>query len=702
VLCAACGTPNPAGMRFCGMCGTPLGRQVTGRERRRVSVVFVDLAAFSTLTFDLDPEELRDLADEVLTGVAGIIEAYDGYVDAFQGDGLIALFGAPHSHPDDAQRAVLAATAGLRAIEEIGRARGTPLRGRAGVNTGIVIAGAVGSGRVRSYTVMGSAVNLAARLEEAAVPGEVWVGPETYEATRHRLLYEPTEPLALNGFPNVSHAYRLVVAQGQQQPDPYGHLAFVGRASELTALREAFDDVALRRRPREVWLVGEAGRGKTRLLREFLRGLDAHATAYWIESRPTEEFSWMPLAQQLFGLQGGEEERSAEQRVQRVLDDVLPNEPRWQRAVLGSLDLAPRKTWTRLERRSVDRTNVAWRDLLAAIAGRNGDPSAVVLVVENEPRDPNLLEFLALLQQAEAPILVLRSSRGPNLPADVDAIHLMPLSYEESVQLLDEVASPSLRVAAKSLVQQVGGVPAYVLELGRALSITQDESFSGSLASLLQSRLDMIDSRARRLLAQAALVGEATWEGLLRELAGGSEAAEVRELVSENLLVKQATSSIEGEVEYRFQSELLRNAVLRMIPFADRPHLHLRIATWLEQHAPLTFAELTAEHFERGGSPDAAYAHFMTAADLCVTRGDADHAFELFERLLGLGLAGSFLAEGALAYAQAAIASADSGRAERLLATAAEHVERCPAETRADLERVHAQLEQDLRALTRR
>lgn len=702
MICTACGTPNPAGMRFCGMCGTELARQVTARERRRVSVVFVDLAAFSTLTFDLDPEELRDLADEVLTGVASVIEAYDGYVDAFQGDGLIALFGAPHSHPDDPQRAVMAAAAGLRAIEEIGRARGTPLQGRAGVNTGIVIAGAVGSGRVRSYTVMGSAVNLAARLEEAAVPGEVWVGPETFEATRHRLLYEPTEPLELNGFPNVTRAYRLVVGQAQQQPDPYGHLGFVGRESELAALHAAYDEVVTSRAPREVWLVGEAGRGKTRLLREFLRRLDARAAAYWIESRPTEEFRWMPLAQQVFGLQGGEEERSAEQRVQRVLDDLLSSEPRWQRVVLGSLDLAPRKTWTRLERRSVDRTNVAWRDLLAAIAARAGADQALVLVVENEPRDPQLLEFLALLQRAKAPILVLRTSRGRNVPDDVATIHLTPLSFEESVQLLDQVASPTLRLAAQSLVQQVGGVPAYVLELGRALSITQEESFSGSLASLLQSRLDMIDSRARRLLAQAALVGEATWEGLLRELAGGSEVAEVRELVAENLLVKQAGSSIPGETEYRFQSELLRNAVLRMIPYADRPLLHLRIATWLEQHAPLSFAELTAEHFERGGSPDAAYAHFMTAADVAVTRGDDVHAFELFERLLRLELTSPFLAEGTLAYAQAAIAARDAARAERLLATAASHVERCPEEAKHDLQHVREQLEKDLRVLTRR
>src|SRR5690606_3542325 len=202
------------------------------------------------------------------------------------------------------------------------------------------------------------------------------------------------------------------------------------------------------------------------------------------------------------------------------------------------------------------------------------------------------------------------------------------------LELLDEVANPALRLAADSLVRQVGGVPAYVLELGRALSITQEESFSGSLASLLQSRLDMIDLRPRRLLAQAALVGEASWEGLLLELAGSANVDDIRMLVAENLLVKQPSSTIEGEIEYRFQSELLRNAVLRMIPFSERPQLHLRIATWLEQHAPLDFAELTAEHFERGGSPDSAFDHFLTGAEQALADGDARRCFELFDRTL--------------------------------------------------------------------
>jgi len=699
MICSTCGTRNPSGMRFCGMCGSRLERQLTARERRRVSVVFIDLAGFSSLTHGLDPEELRDLADEVLTMVAGIIEEYDGHVDAFRGDGLIALFGAPHSHPDDANRAVLAAASGLEAIRSIGRARGIRLEGRAGVNTGVVIAGSVGSGRVRSYTVMGSAVNLAARLEEAATPGEVWVGDETFETTRNRLAFEETGPLQLQGFPAVRRAHRLVSTVQPHGSDPYADIRFIGRTRELRALRAAYDRTATDGKAREMWLLGEAGRGKTRLLHEFLASVEGPSTSLWIEVHPTEEFSWTALEPQLFGTAVEDDERVRRQHVQDVLQRLLPGEPRWHQAILGSLDLTSTKPWTRLDRRNIDRTNLAWRDLLVAMTRTRADSEALVVAVDNEPRDETLLEFLALLRNADAPILLLRTSRWATLPAEAETLVLAPLDFDESLALLDELASPEMRTVSEALVRQVGGVPAYVLELGRALSLTQSGSFSGSLASLLQSRLDMVEAPARLLLAQAALTGEATWEGLLLELAAEQDQDLVRALVDQDLLVREAQSSIPEDIEYRFQSELLRQAVLRMIPFSDRPLLHLRIATWLESHAPLTFSELIAEHFERGGSPDAAYAHYLAAADQAAASGDAERADDLYERLLGLDLGADLLAEGALAYANAALARGDRVRTMAELTRARGWIEQSGEGARDALERVERQLRNDAAAL---
>lgn len=694
MICASCGTANPTGMHYCGMCGQPLRRVVNASERRRVTSVFIDMAGFSTLTHNLDPEKMRDLADEVLTVVVNVIESYDGYVDALLGDGIIALFGAPHSHPDDPQRAVLAAAASLAAIDEVGVGRRLALKGRAGVNTGVVIAGAVGSGRVRSYTVMGSAVNLASRLEEAAAPGEVWVGPETYAATRHRMLYTTTGPIELRGFPDVRSAHRLVKARRGQQPDPYGHVPFKGRRNELAALRNSYQVAKTRRQPRQLWLVAEAGRGKTRLLQEFVSGLSSSATAFWLRERPSEEFSWEPLGRQLFGIRPGEEERSVRQRVQRKLDEVLPYESRWQLLVLTSLALAPQKTWTRLERRTIDRTAIAWADLIAALTKTDAGPEVVVVVVENEPRDPTLLEFLEMLARADAPILILRTSRHAPEPGR-EALELPPLSLEESLDLLQELTSPEMRASAAALVEQVGGVPAYVLELGRALSITQEGSFPNSLAALLQARLDMLALRPRRLLAYAALVGEVAWEGLLLELAGSGADTDLKVLLHENLLVTRSGSAITDEVEFRFQSELLRNAVLRMIPYSDRPLLHLRIATWLERHAPISFSELTAEHFEKGGSPDAAYAHYMAAADLTASHGDWPAADRLYRRLLELPLPEPTLAEGALAFCQAALSLGQQEQARLALEQAELLIKACPSTARVNLELVLEQLRFD-------
>jgi class 3 adenylate cyclase len=734
--CVGCGSAHVSGMRFCGMCGRPLAHASGERERRRVSVLFVDLMGFSTLTHDLDPEELRDLADEVLTVVAGVVEDYDGYVDSFRGDGLIAVFGAPHSHPDDPYRAVVVAAASLRAIESIGQARGLDLRGRAGVGTGMVIAGSVGSGRVREYTVMGSTVNLASRLETAAGPGQVWVSEETFQASRHRLTFERVHGVSLPGFPTVTSAYRFLADQ-ERDHDPYQDLPFVGRAEELRRLDEILASVRLSGRARQVWLVGEAGSGKTRLLREFERRIDPGAArpmqvrdpegrpdpsaqganpralgapapegppngvkTVWVASNATQGFRWTALADQLFGLRSSDDERSRHMRVQRSLERIMPGQGRWHRLILGSLDLAPGVTWNRLERRSIDRTMIAWRDVLVALLHGPVAPAAIVLVVECERAETSLEQFVGLLAGADAPILVLRPTRGRDLPPGTERLAMTPLSLDESRTLLDQVTDPVFRVVAHSLVEQVGGVPASIFELAHALSATPETHVSASLMSLLQARLDALEPRTRRLLAVAALVGERCWEGLLRATVP-DVADDLGTLRHVDVLVREQTSTMPGEVEYRFRSELLRRAVLQMIPFAERPMAHLRIATWLEQNAPLSFAELAGEHFDRGGAPDAAYAHFLAAAD--EAEYDEDHAVadRLYRRLGELDVSRDLRAQAALAYAQAAILRGDGALAVDQLVAAEAAIDGCDDEACGRLRETHARLLGDALRLAR-
>ena len=529
-------------MRFCGMCGAPLVVAPARRERRRVTTVFIDLTGFSTLTRDFDPEKLRDLADDVLSVVAGIIEEYDGYIDAFQGDGLIALFGAPHAHPNDPERAVLAAAEGLRAIEAMGSSKGYPLKGRAGVNTGLVIAGNLGSGKIKDYTVMGSAVNLAARLEAAATPGEVWVGPETYRATRHSLRYEPSPVLTLAGFPDITQAQRF--RHEARQRDPYAQLKFVGRDAEMIALWGALERAKAQGAAQDLWIVGEAGSGKTRLVREFGEAVRAQGMTrvVWLEP----------------GSMGAPDPRSVEP---------------------GSRGLA----------------DLGLADLQTASAGKP------LLLISDGPHQT----ASPLTEASAAPLLHLRLSRKP-APAGAAQLVLAPLPKDACLSILEELVDPSLRLVTTSLVGETGGNPAYTIELGRTLSNARTGSFSGSLTSLLQARLDLLPQAQRYLLAQLALVGERSWTGLAVHLT--AHLADVRDtdieaLLSEELLLKELYSSLPGETELRFRSELLRRAALLTVPLSERPSLHERIAEWL---APRVSGELTSllDHHQRESRAD--------------------------------------------------------------------------------------------------
>ena len=694
-------------MRFCGMCGRPLVAPAASgeRERRRVSVVFVDLMGFSTLTQGLDPEELRDLADEVLTVVAGVVEDYDGYVDAFRGDGLIAVFGAPHSHPDDPYRAVVAASAGLRAIERIGRERGLDLHGRAGVTTGMVVAGAVGSGRVREYTVMGSVVNLASRLEVAARPGQVLVGRDTYDATRHRLTYARVDDLSLPGFPNVTRAYAFV-ADREREADPYRRLPFVGRERELAALGATLEQVRTRGRPEELWLVGEAGSGKTRLLQTFAERSDPDTTSVvWLGAQRDDDApdggpNWSALAEQLLGVRASDDDRTRLQQAQARLQQLLPDDTRWHRLVLASLGLAPSATWTRLERRTVDRASLAWRDVLGAYA-RSKPRHALLVVVASERFAPRLDTFASLLAESDGPLLIVRPSRGRDLPAESARLTLQPLSTEESLQLVDQVVDPVFRVAARALVEQVGGVPASIFELARALEITQDTNVSSSLVSLLQTRLDGFEPAARRVLAVAALTGERCWDDLLRD-AAPEAATQLRVLRDADVLVPESVSAVPGQVAYRFRSELLRRAVLHMIPFGERPSLHLRIATWLEQHAPLPFSESIAQHFEKGGAIDAAYAHYLAGATEALAEDDRPRSERLFDAVARLDVDDEAGVQAALAHAEAALAWEAWDTSEAALERAATRIDDCPVEAAPRLRDALERLRDELREARRR
>lgn len=691
--CKECSTTNPKGMNFCGNCGLPLEASELRRERRKVSIVFIDLSGFSTITHGFTPEELRDLADEVLTVVANIIEDYDGYVDAFTGDGLIALFGAPHSHPDDAYRAVKASFKSLQKIEAIGDSREIDLKGRAGVNTGTVIAGSIGSGRVQEYTVMGSAVNLASRIEAAAFPGEVWVGPETYRETAHKLHYEKLENVSLKSYPDINKLYKLISIKSSEAKDPYGDLRFIGRDSELKILNNILLKIKNNKKSETLWITGEAGIGKTRLANEFCKEIiDKNINIIKIEELFLNiEGIWQQFAEQIL-VEKFTNTSEFKSKISEYLKIYLVNEERWQKYILESLGFKAKTNWQRLERRQIERSFLAWRDFLLAITVTEEKP--LLIIVEHSSRGSRLGIFLELLNNLDTAIFIIRTNRK-RLTEEDNILNLERLEQNQALELINQIADPKLKLASQALVAQVGRVPANILELGRSLNL-QESNFSSSLSSLLQARFDKLSPIAKQVLGYCALIGQNSWKGLITELVGETKIKFLNEILDDKILIIDESSSIVYETQYKFQSKLIHQAVLKTIPNSERPRIHLKIASWLETHASEMSVDI-ARHFLKGNFQEAAYPHLLKVAEAKSQNNDIKGLTKYFEIVLGLELAPRLLALASLKYAQIAIGLSEFQLANSILFRAKEIIERCEGETKNNLRIEYQEVTQSLK-----
>ncbi len=302
--CASCGGTNPEGMRFCGHCGAPLkaaagppAARLPGldEERRQVTALFADMSGFSRLATALDPERLAEVIDPILAELANIVERYGGHVEKFAGDALLALFGAPVTHEDDASRAQLAALDMHAAAREWAATPGLPEAGlplHIGVNTGEVVARTFGSSVRLDYGVLGDAVVLAQRLQAAAPAGETYVGHATHELTAHEFAYDRLNPVKVRGRPDPVPAWRLTGVPRQPRssgPADVRLRPLVGRNAELAAAEALLGDGGV------LVISGEAGIGKSRLVLELQTEAERRGIR-WLATRCPAHGSFEPYS----------------------------------------------------------------------------------------------------------------------------------------------------------------------------------------------------------------------------------------------------------------------------------------------------------------------------------------------------------------------------------------------------------------------
>ncbi len=647
LICSSCGAENPEGFRFCGRCAAPLSAQEPGaRElRKTVTVLFCDVTGSTALGERLDPESLRRVMARYFEAMKAVVERHGGTVEKFIGDAVMAVFGVPVLHEDDALRGVRAAAEmrqGVTALnEELERDYGTTLEVRIGVDTGEVVTG------TKERLATGDAVNVAARLEQAASPSEVLLGEETFRLTREGVEVERVEPLDLKGKREPVTAFRLVaVLPDARVTARRADASMVGRERELDRLHDAFSQ-ALRDRSCQLFtLLGVAGVGKSRLAHEFLAGLE---DATVVQSRCLsygEGITYWPVV--------------------GVLKQLLGVEPRARLVELGADELAAETILGVLgEAEAVGSTDeIAWavRKLLEAAAA---DQPLVVVIDDvhwGEPALLDLIEHIADLSR-DAPILLLCMARPELLDRrpgwaggklNATTVLLEPLAAPETDLLIDNLlAGARMETELRARISEAAeGNPLFVEEMIALLreSPAGEVVVPPTIQALLAARLDQLDAAERGVLECGSVEGRVFHQGAVHALAPNEQQLSTRlaALVRKEL-VRPDRTQIAGENAFRFRHLLIRDAAYDALPKAIRAELHESFAGWLEEHGRdlVELEEILGYHLEQayryrgelGPLTDEASAvgaraatYLALAGGKAYARGDDPAAANLFTR----------------------------------------------------------------------
>ena len=674
MTCATCGTENPAGARFCMSCGSALplecercgaenppearfcigcGEQLATaaapaaeppaaaepppEERRKATIIFADLSGYTAVSERLDPERMKSVIDRALRRLGAEIERFGGTIDKYIGDNVMGVFGAPVSHEDDPERAVRAGLAMQAAMDEINERVASDLGAsfalRVGINSGDVLAGRVGDG----YTVIGDPVNVAARLQAAAEPGSVTVGDLTHRFTRGAIEYVELEPLALKGKSEPVPAWEAVraVVRGRVPRGSRSSTPLIGRERESEELMACYERVVGDATPHLVTILGQAGVGKSRLLREFTDRLGrverppavrlgscpsyGATISYWALGeivRGTFEISdsadagvaWAKLVKGIDGLLAETVSGEAPERVAAALGRPLGIDPP------VAVDSGEHDTPQQMR----DRLFSAVRLLVESASARQ----PLIFAVEDiHWADEGMLDLIEhLARWSRGPTLLLCLARDELLdrrpgwgrePISASTIVLDPLDRTEARELVGALlpggGDPEL---AEQVAVRSGGNPLFAEEMVNRIleeGSGESEALPETVHSVLAARLDSLPRGERRTLQAASVVGQTFWEHSLGDVGepGIDISATLESLQRKDMIVPTAGSRLAGEREYGFKHVLIRDVAYSTLPKAVRAHKHAEVGAFLSSHAAERsegIVALVAEHYGRAAT----------------------------------------------------------------------------------------------------
>ncbi len=662
VSCGICGHPVPAGARFCPSCGTPVVR-VDGslEERRVVTVLFADLVGYTSLAEHLDPERVKRLVESCFERLVGIIERYGGRVDKLLGDAIVALFGAPVAHEDDAERAV---RAGLRMQEALAAfvaetVADSPIQMRVGINTGEVLVGILAGS---DYTAMGDVVNTASRLQSLAPPGGVLVGAATAALCAATIRREPFAITQLRGRDRPEQSWLVTGAAPAGARPVRCDVPFVGRTHERMLLDAA---VQLIRAGHSgvVSIIGEAGSGKTRLAEEIVEPLEGEAIVLRSACAPYGDTNlWAPVITGIASLFGVDSDATAAEVKAAVVTraktlwGLAPGDPALQRYHDVVAHLLGHET--PLDRLDAAGARDAVLETLTEMIRRHAETRMTVLFLDNlQWSDAALRDHLGIIVRslADLPFLLVTAQRpdgGIEWPPPVERplvlqVPLSPLSIDDSTALVCGILERDEREPTERMVAEVvdrgGGNPLFLVELA-GLAATCGDELPGSLRALIAARVDQLPAPQRLIIDNAAVLGTSESVGSLARFAQamGQEfrQRDLDELAAGGLL------DVEGRW-WRFRSAVVREVVYQTLTKRVRAQRHAGVAAVMAErgaaiedvaHHAATAAELLAELGSVEGIKASITAHAIQALLEAATSACETGRFELASRSAGRGL----------------------------------------------------------------
>jgi predicted ATPase/class 3 adenylate cyclase/predicted negative regulator of RcsB-dependent stress response len=671
LTCPNCGEQNPDRFKLCGFCGTPLAPELPAQETRKtVTIVFSDLKGSTALGERLDSEALREVMARYFDEMSGALELHGGTIEKYIGDAIMAVFGLPTAHEDDALRAVRAAAemkqrlAALNA--ELTKRWGVALENRTGVNTGEVVAGDATTGQ---RLVTGDTVNTAARLEQAAPALEVLVGEPTYRLVRNAVTVEPVEPLELKGKAERVPAYRLVSVQELGQQERARPRVFVGRERELDTLDAAYANTVADGATRTVTILAEAGVGKSRLTEEFLTALGDEPLVLTGRCLPYGRgitfWALGEIVRQAAGIAGDETPDTALERLRALTADEEGVAERLASAI-GLLDSSF----------PVDETFLAARRFFELLCQQR----PVVVVWEDlHWAEATLLDLIdRLARTGSGPVLMLCTGRPTfvevwqrGLPGEL--IDLQPLSadaVDRFVEALfgDTNVDPAVR---ERIIVSAEGNPLYAEQ---TFSMLVDEgvvrqtpdgwvvekeiealAVPPTIHALLASRLDALPAADRALVDVASVIGLEFAVDAVEALVPDAVRSEVGirlDSLTEKRLVRRARSLDAAASMFRFDHILIRDAAYGGLLKRRRAQLHEAFADWgdrvnSERGRGIEYEEILGFHLEQAhtylaelqepddhqrGLAKRAATKLASAGRRAVSRGDMPAAANLLRR----------------------------------------------------------------------